>query len=67
MTSTAPIRSIAELQRYTQDVASRRPEDDPVVRKLQAAKRMVWLILLALSFLFYYLIECMEQALVLLR
>ena len=65
--TTAQIHSVQALHHYTEALASRQASDNPAVRNLQVAKRMTWLILLALAFLFYYLIDRMEHALLLLR
>lgn len=65
--TAAELKLIEELHRHTEGLASRRVEDDPVVRKLRIAKRITWIFLLAGSFLFYYLLEKMEEALTLLR
>lgn len=56
-------KSIEDLRRYNQELAARRVEDDPVVRRLHMAKRIVWMISLAGAFLFYYLIDKMQEAL----
>jgi hypothetical protein len=60
-------KSIEDLRRYNRELAARRIEDDPVVRKLQVAKRITWMISLAGAFLFYYLIDKMQEALSILR
>jgi hypothetical protein len=59
-TNSSPVEA---LRRYNRDLAERRVEDDPVVRGLQVAKRIVWMITLAGAFLFYYLIDKMQEAL----
>jgi len=61
------LRSLEDLHRHVQDLAGRRADDNPVVAILQDAKRITWLIMLALSFLFYHLIDRMQEALILLR
>ena len=61
--TTAPLSPLESLQRYAQEVASRRVDDDPVVRKMHTAKQATWLFLLTLSFLFYYLIDKLQEAL----
>lgn len=61
--STAPIQSLEELHRYTEALALRSVDDDPVVRRLHSAKQIVWLFLLACAFLFYYLIDKLQEAL----
>ncbi len=64
--TTAQLRSLEDLHRYAQEVAARRPENDPRVQKLVLAKQTVWLFLLTCTFLFYYLIDKMGEALTLL-
>lgn len=64
--ATAQLRSLEDLHRYSQALASRRVEDDPVVRKLHTAKQAAWLFLLTCSFLFYYLVDKMQEALAIL-
>lgn len=65
--TTAELKSLEEMRRYVQDLVDRRVEDDPRIRRLQSAKRITWLFMLVLSFLFYYLIDKMGEALSLLR
>ena len=60
------LKSLGDLHRYTLEVAARRPEDDPQLQKLQFAKQTTWLFLLTCMFLFYYLIDKMGEALLLL-
>ena len=64
--TTAQLKSLEDLHNYSQSLASKRPEDDPKVKNLQTAKQATWLFLLTCSFLFYYLIEKMGEALALL-
>jgi len=59
--------SLAELRKYNQELANKKVEDDPVVRKLHVAKRITWMILVAGSFLFFYLIDKMSEAIAILR
>ncbi len=65
MTETQ-LKSVVDLHKYAQEVATRRPEGDPAVQKLHQAKQMVWLCLLTCMFLFYYLLDKMSEALALL-
>lgn len=58
---------IEHVRRHNQELAARRVEDDPVVKRLHVAKRIVWMISLAGAFLFYYLIDKMQEALSILR
>jgi hypothetical protein len=51
------------MHQYSQALAVRRVEDDPVVRALESARRMTWLALLAGAFLFYYLQVKLQEAL----
>jgi hypothetical protein len=60
-------KSIEELRRYGGELAARRVEDDPVVKNWRAAKRIVWMLSLAGAFLFYYLIDKLQEALAILR
>ena len=64
--TTAQLKSLQDLHEYAQSLASKRPEDDPKVQKLQFAKQATWLFLLTCTFLFYYLIDKMGEALTLL-
>jgi hypothetical protein len=64
--TTAPFRSLEDLHRYTQELGSRRVDDDPVVRKLHTAKQATWLFLLTCAVLFYYLIDKMQEAILML-
>ena len=61
--TTVELNSIEDLHRYCQDLAARKVEDDPVVRKLQSAKQATWLFVMTCAFLFYYLIDRMQEAL----
>jgi hypothetical protein len=65
MTSTQ-LKSLEDLHNYAQSLASKRPEDDPNLQKLQTAKQAVWLFLLVCAFLCYYLLDKMGEALALL-
>jgi hypothetical protein len=58
---------IEHVRTYSRELAARRVEDDSVVRKLHVAKRITWMISLACAFLFYYLIDKMQEALSILR
>ncbi len=64
--TTAQLTSLEDLHRYTQELASRRVDDDPIVRKLHTAKQATWLFLLTCAFLFYYLIDKMQEAILML-
>lgn len=56
------LRSLADLRSYTQELAARRVEDDPIVQKMHVAKRITWMFLLSGSFLFFYLIDKLNEA-----
>jgi len=64
--TAAQLKSFEDLHEYTQSLASKRPEDDPRVKKLQLAKQATWLFLLTCTFLFYYLLDKMGEALAIL-
>lgn len=64
--NSVQLKSLGDLHNYSQSLASKRPEDDPKLQKLQAAKQAVWLFLLVCTFLGYYLLEKMGEALALL-
>ena len=64
--NSAQLRSLEDLHNYAQSLAEKRPEDDPRVQQLQRAKNIAWLFMLVCSFLFYYLIDKMGEALALL-
>ena len=57
------LRSRADLRRYTQELAARRVEDDPVVRNWILAKQTTWLSMLNGAYLCYYLMESLHEAL----
>jgi hypothetical protein len=61
------LKSLAELKSYNQELAGKKAEDDPVVRKLHVAKRITWVLLLAASFLAFYLMDKLAQALSMLK
>jgi hypothetical protein len=64
--TTIELKSLEDLRHYTQAVAARRPEDDPRVRRLQFVKQTTWLFMLTLTFIGYYLLDKMSEALSLL-
>ena len=57
------LQSPKDLRHYSEALALRKVDDDPVVRRLRTAKQATWLLLLTCTFLFYYLIEKMQEAL----
>ena len=58
---------VEDLKSYNQELASRKPEDDPRVKRLQTAKRITWMVLLAAAFLAFYLLDKLSEALNLLK
>jgi len=60
-------RAIGEPRRQGRDMAARQAEGDPVVQRWHVAKRIVWMLSLAGAFLFYYLIDKLQEALSILR
>lgn len=58
---------LADLQKYNRELAAKKVEEDPVVRRLQIAKRITWMILLAGAFLFFYLMDKLNEALSILK
>lgn len=56
------LRSLADLHRYTQEIAARRVDDDPVVQTLTLAKQTTWLFLLTGAFLCFHLLEKLNEA-----
>lgn len=64
--TTAELRSLEDLRRYTQALVTRRTEDDPMVRWMHFLKQTTWLFLLTLTFVGYHLIDKMGEALSLL-
>ncbi len=61
--SAIQLKSLANLHRYNEELAARRVEDDPFLQKLYVAKRITWMFLMSGSFLFYYLLDKMNEAL----
>ena len=66
MMTSAQLKSLEDLHNYAHHLAGRRPDDDPRLQKLQTAKQTVWLFLLVCTFLGYYLLDKMGEALALL-
>jgi hypothetical protein len=61
------VRALTEFHRQAVESACKyRREDDPRYQAWCTAKRITWMILLAASFLFFYLIARMHEALTLL-
>jgi hypothetical protein len=61
------LKSLAELKSYNQELAGKKPEDNPAVQKLHTAKRITWVLLLAASFLAFYLLDKLSEALSILK
>ncbi len=51
------IKSLEDARRYREELAARKPEDDPKVRIWRVYKRYILLVLVAVFFLMYYLIS----------
>ncbi len=61
------LRELTEFHRQTVELANKvQVGDDPAYRKWCVAKRVIWMGLLAGSFLFFYLISKMHEALTIL-
>jgi hypothetical protein len=65
MTTTEP-KTREEIHQYVLDLSERKVEDDARVRALHAARRVIWMLLVACAFLFFYLLDKMAEALSLL-
>ena len=63
---SSPDQSVEEFRKYTEELAEKRVEDDPKVKGWNLAKQSTWLYLLVFSFLFFYLIGKLVEALSLL-
>lgn len=61
------LRSLADLKRYTKELASKQVEQNAVLQKLHVAQRITWMILLAGALLFYYLVDKLLEALSILK
>ena len=56
-------RSPEDVDRYVRELSHRRVEDAPRVKAWRIAERIVWLLLLAVAFLVYYLLDLTNEAL----
>lgn len=56
------VLSLADLHRYTEELAARKVEDDPVVQNWIVAKQTTWLSLLTGAFLFFFLLDKLQEA-----
>jgi len=64
--TTADPKTPEEFHQYVLDLSHRKVEDDPRIQSLHAAKRIIWMLLVACAFLFFYLLDKMAEALSLL-
>ena len=51
------IKSVEDARKYREELAARKPEDDPGLAKWRASKQYILLLLLVVFFLIYYLIS----------
>jgi hypothetical protein len=51
------IKSVEDARKYREELASRKPENDPGVAKWRTSKRYVLVLLVVVFFLMYYLIS----------
>lgn len=51
------IKSLEDARRYREELAARKPEDDPGLAKWRTSKRYILLLLVVVFFLIYYLIS----------
>ncbi|MDO8703703.1 MAG: hypothetical protein Q7J84_02025 [Sulfuricaulis sp.] len=51
------IKSVEDARKYREELAARKPEDDPGLAKWRTSKRYILLLLLVVFFLIYYLIS----------
>ena len=51
------IKSVEDARKYREELAARKPEDDPGLAKWRTSKRYILLLLLVVCFLIYYLIS----------
>lgn len=63
----ADLKSVEDLKSYNQELAGRKAEDNPAVQRMHIAKRITWVLLLAASFLAFYLLDKLSEALSLLK
>ena len=64
--SAQELKSLEEVRGHFRNLNSRRPKDDIRLQGWQVAKRITWMLLLAESFLIYYLLDKLLEALSLL-
>jgi hypothetical protein len=51
------IKSVEDARKYREELAARKPEDDPGLAKWRTSKRYILLLLVVVFFLMYYLIS----------
>jgi hypothetical protein len=61
------LKSLEELKSYNQELAGKKAADNPAVQKMHIAKRITWALLLAASFLAFYLMDKLSEALSILK
>jgi hypothetical protein len=63
----ADLKSVEELKSYNKELAARKAEDNPAVQRMRVLKRVTWMLLLTASFLAFYLMDKLSEALSLLK
>jgi hypothetical protein len=63
----ADLKSVEDLKSYNQELAARKVEDNPAIQRMYVVKRITWVLLLAASFLAFYLMDKLSEALDLLK
>ena len=63
----ADLKSVEDLKNYNRELAGKKPEDNSAVQRMHVAKRITWVLLLAASFLAFYLMDKLSEALNLLK
>ena len=63
----ADLKSVEDLKSYNRQLAAKKAEDNPAVQRLRVAKRITWVLLLAASFLAFYLLDKLSEALSILK
>lgn len=61
------LKSLEELKSYNKELAGKKAEDNPSVQRVRVAKRITWVLLLAASFLAFYLLDKLSEALSILK
>jgi hypothetical protein len=60
-------KSVEDLKSYNRELAGKKAEDNPAVQRMHVVKRITWVLLLAASFLAFYLMDKLSEALNLLK